>query len=268
METLPPDEDETMEKNNLRSSAIILTSKKKLSIVENHKYYRKRSSSMTLKCPLNFVPKLKPIQTTICPSPINLNGNSPPKQSEIQNTSISTSSFDSQNDFNLKTIKNIYFKKIKPKKSFKILNIVEETYPASDCEDSPKNILINTYSDATKSDEEENNKFTGNKSRRNVKMMREKMTKIKNYFIINENTRDDSDFDDRFKRKRLYQYNKNGRASFIINNNRKNKNMSLNSLNPNKNRTKSFNVKQRYVPTILGFLEKKSSYSSLNSNGK
>ena len=265
MEVLSSDED--VEKNNLRSSAIILTSKKKLSIEENHKYYRKRSSSMTLKYPLNFVPKLKPIQTTICPSPINLNRKSPPQQPEIQNTSISTSSFDSQNDFNLKTIKNIYFKK-KPKKSFKILNIEEETYPVSDCEDNPKNILINTYSDATKSEEEEDNKFTGNKSRRNVKVMREEMTKIKKYFIINENTRDDSDIEDRFKGKRLYQYNKNVRASYLINNNRKNKNMSLNPLNPNKNRTKSFNVKQRYVSTILGFLEKRTSHSSLNSNGK
>ena len=35
-----------------------------------------------------------------------------------------------------------------------------------------------------------------------------------------------------------------------------------------KYRTKSFNIKQRYVPTILGFLEKNNSANSLNSTGK
>ena len=42
----------------------------------------------------------------------------------------------------------------------------------------------------------------------------------------------------------------------------------LNPLKKIKYRTKSFNIKQRYVSTILGFLEENSSTNSLNSNGK
>ena len=42
----------------------------------------------------------------------------------------------------------------------------------------------------------------------------------------------------------------------------------LTNLDSIKNRTRSFNIKQRYVSTILGFLEKNNSTNSLNSNGK
>ena len=264
MENLSPDEKDKM-MANLRCSAIISTKKNKLSIEENKKYYRKRSSSVTLKIPINFVPKLKPIPTIICPSPINLNQKSPPQPPEIQNITVSTASFDSQNDLN-----HINSKRKKQKKSFKILNIEEEIYPVSDCEDNSKNIIIHTDSDTSKSDDEEeeetNHKY--NKYLHNIKMMREKMTKIKNSSVGNDNLFDDSDIEERFKRKRLFQNKNSGRASHLINKVRKNKNMILNPLNPIKNRTKSFNIKQRYVPTILGFLEKNTSYSSLNSNGK
>ena len=61
---------------------------------------RKRCSSASINLPKNFVPKLKPIIAKICPSPIILNEKSPPKiTQEIQNTTMSTSSFDSKHEF-------------------------------------------------------------------------------------------------------------------------------------------------------------------------
>ena len=49
---------------------------------------------------------------------------------------------------------------------------------------------------------------------------------------------------------------------------RKNKNLSEKNLDSIKNRTRSFNIRQRYVSTILGFLEQNNGKISLNSNGK
>ena len=102
-------EDDLMETLNLHSSVNIFSNKNTLSLEgaeeEKRLKYRKRSSSMSLlKVPKNFVPKLKPIQTILCPSPINLNQKAPiVPPPEIQNTTISTASFDSQNDLNLRS---------------------------------------------------------------------------------------------------------------------------------------------------------------------
>lgn len=270
MEKISLEEEEEMPRTNLHSSINFFTKKNKLSFEDDKKCYRKRSSSMSLNFPKNFVPKLKPIKSIICPSPIKLNEKSPPQllENQNQNTSISTTSFDSQNDFSLKPIKYIYSRK-KPKKSFKILNIEEETYAVSDCEDNSKKIIIHTDSDTSKSEEEDNNRFLSSKNTfvHNIKLMRVKMTKLRKSFNLNESLFDDSDIENYFKKKRFNEY-KGLRSSVFINKIRKNKNMFLNPLKPFKYRTKSFNIKQSYVSTILGFLEKNNSTNSLNSNGK
>ena len=263
-------DDEQIEKSNLRSSVNVFHVSNKLYCEEEKRNsFRKRSSSMSLfSIPQNFVPKLKPIKTIICPSPINLNQKSTlPAPPEIQNTTISTSSFDSQNDLNLKPIKFICSKNKNQKKFSKIINIEEEAYAMSDYEDNAKNTQNQeSESDTSKSDEEkDNNKINFNKINfnNNINLMREKMKKIKNNFISNENLFDDSNIGE----KRLSIYKDLYQPNFI-NKDRKNKNMILNPLKKIKYRTKSFNIRQRYVPTILGFLEKSKSTHSLNSNGK
>lgn len=269
-------EEELMDTLNLHSSVNFFTNKNKLSLEggeeEKRLKYRKRSSSMSLlKIPKNFVPKLKPIQTIICPSPINLNQKAPIiPVPEIQRTTISTASFDSQNDLNLKPIRCIYSRKKKQKKSFKFLNIEEETYAISDNEDNSKNIYkLYSDSDTSKSEEEDNNLTNYKKINflNNINLMREKMTKIKRNSKYNDNLFDDSNIDNHYLVKSLGQYKNLCHPKNIIKE-RKNHNMNLNRLRSMKIRTKSFNIKQRYVPTILGFLEKSSSANSLNSNDK
>lgn len=269
-------EEELMDTLNLHSSVNFFTNKNKLSLEggeeEKRLKYRKRSSSMSLlKIPKNFVPKLKPIQTIICPSPINLNQKAPIiPVPEIQRTTISTASFDSQNDLNLKPIRCIYSRKKKQKKSFKFLNIEEETYAISDNEDNSKNIYkLYSDSDTSKSEEEDNNLTNYKKINflNNINLMREKMTKIKRNSKYNDNLFDDSNIDSHYLVKSLGQYKNLCHPKNIIKE-RKNHNMNLNRLRSMKIRTKSFNIKQRYVPTILGFLEKSSSANSLNSNDK
>ena len=269
-------EEELMDTLNLHSSVKFFINKNKLSLEggeeEKRMKYRKRSSSMSLlKIPKNFVPKLKPIQTIICPSPINLNQKAPiVPVPEIQLTTISTASFDSQNDLNLKPIRCIYSRKKKQKRSFNFLNIEEETYAMSDNEDNSKNIY-NLYSDSdTSKSEEEDNNITNYKKinfLNNINLMREKMTKIKRNSKYNDNLFDDSNIDNHYLVKNLGQYKNLCHPKNIIKE-RKNHYMNLNRLRSMKIRRKSFNIKQRYVPTILGFLEKSSSANSLNSNDK
>ena len=158
-----------------------------------------------------LVPQLKPIKTIICPSPINLNQKCPSKPPllETQNTTISTSSFDSQNDYNLNPIRYIYSRRKIPKKSSKILNIEEEVYPISDCENnSKKGPFLHSDSDTSRSEEEndiirnKNNKIV-NKKYQNINIMRKKMEKIRKAYLFRDNLLDDSEIGNRFKMKIL-----------------------------------------------------------------
>lgn len=99
---------------------------------------------MSLNLPKDFVPKLKPIQTVICPSPINLNQKSPPAVPEkIVNMGIPCSKFYPPKDVNLKPIKCIYLRRRNKKRSSKIIEEeTHETEAISDCEDKPKNLII------------------------------------------------------------------------------------------------------------------------------
>ena len=237
---------------------------------ENDSSWRIRSCSMSLNLPKKFVPKLKHIKTALCPSPINLTRNIP--ITEEQNTSSSTYN-ESQKDLSLKQSKYLYSNKAK-KKSFKIMNIEEETRECeamSDNEDKSKKVNI-LYSD---SDTSENDDWGGEKmSGRggvvggivdNIKIIRQKMMRIRNNSICNESIIDDSNIDSRLRLSR-YRYI---RAQKFIDKIKKNKNMNLNPIEiANKYRTKSFSANQNYVSTILGFLERSHSSLSLNSNEK
>ena len=270
MENQASDDDEQIETSFLHSSVNVFRKTNKISIGEENKSLKKRSSSMLLNSK-NFVPRLKPIKTVICPSPINLNQKSPRPIPENLNT-ISTSSFDSQNELNLKPIRYIYSRrKNYQKKSFKFLNIEEETYAISDCEDNSKNLgMIHSDSSSSKSEEENETKTKFNKNKniyksKNINLMRKKMEQIKKSFV-SDNLNDDSTIAHHAIKKTLGDYKNIGKQNFISKI-RENKNFNLN-LEKIKYRTKSFNIKQRYVSTILGFLEKNGSTNSLNSNGK
>ena len=258
MEKQQSNKEEQMERS-LHNSVNVFRNNKNISIDD---YTEKRSSSMLLNSSINFVPKLKPIKAIISPSPINLNRKSPDKPVPEINTTMSTSSFDSQNESNLKIIKNIYSRKYHPKKSFKFLNIEEETYAMSDYANS----------DASKSDDESDinlNKHNINNKIgyffNNIKIMRKSMAKIRKSFVNKENLLDDSKIENHFVGKRFNHF-KNLNQQNFINTIRKKK--ILNPLKKIKYRTKSFSIKRGYVSTILGFLEKNNSTNSLNSNGK
>ena len=271
MEKQSLNKEEQMERPLHCSVNIFRRQNNNLSIEENKDSLKKRSSSM-LNLSINFVPKLKPIKANIDPSPINLNQKYPPMiVPEMQNTTISTSSFDSQNESNLKSIKYIYSRRYHPKKSFKFLNIEEETYAISDCENtSKKGLIIYSDSDSSKGDDESDNNNNLNKYNKiddffnNIKIMRKKMAKIRKSFN-NQNLLDDSNIDNHFVGKRFNHF-KNINQDNLINIIKKKK--LLNPLKKIKYRTKSFSIEQRYVSTILGFLEKNSRTNSLNSNGK
>lgn len=249
---------------NLHSSVNNLIRKDNLSFSdEKELLQRNRSCSVTMNFPKNFVPKLKPIKTGLCPSPISLCLNC-----EIQNSSTSTIN-ESQNDLNSMQAKYLNSKK----KSFKIINIEEETIEfeaMSDNEDKCKK-RDNLYSDLDSS--ENNDSVEDNKNEKgggesgvvhNIKIIRQKMMKIRKSSKYNDSLNDDSNIDNSY---RLNKY-KNICAQKFIDKIKGNKNMNLLPLESNKCRTKSFNPKQRYIPTILGFLEKSKSSLSLNSNGK
>ena len=265
MRNLPQDEEEKNDLGILAISAQNLTKKNKLEIEKDQIYNKKRSSSSSSKFPNNFVPKLKPIKANICPSPINLNKKSNPLPAEKQNLVFSTESLDSQNKFNLNPINYICTTKKIIKKSIKFLNIEEETHAISDHEDNSKQIIILTDSDTSQSEEDEKNKKI---KKRNIKMMREQMKKIKNNFIINDNLNDDFKIENTFRGHILFPYDNIGRRTTNFHNISKKKRLIESPLKKIKYRPKSLNNKQRYVPTILGYLENSSSRNSLNSNEK
>ena len=257
MNNLSSDEDEYIDKP-LRSSVNFSHASRLLSYEEEKKEYRKRSSSMSLNLPKDFVPKLKPIQTVICPSPINLNQKSPPAIPEkIVNMGNACSKFYPPKDVNLKPIKCIYLRRRNKKRSSKIIEEeTHETEAISDCEDKPKKLNL-IFSDSDDSINGDNDDLSKRKIK-NIKILREKMMLIRKKYIYNDNIFDDSNIG---KNYRIYQ------SSNICLNKRINKN-NLDKIRAIKYRTKSFNIKQRYVRTILGFLEKNNSANSLNSTGK
>ena len=90
--------------------------KNTLIMILDQKINKKRSSSAQVNSSKNFAPRLKPVKAKLCPSPILLNEKSPPKyKQEVQNTTISTSSFDSRNEY----------KKIRIKKKFILYQILK-----------------------------------------------------------------------------------------------------------------------------------------------
>ena len=274
MENKSPNDEDIIDIKIMHSSVNYFRKKNVLSLEKNKKGFKKRSSSMLLKN--NFVPKLRPIKANICPSPINLNQKSPPQVSnEVQNLTISTASFDSQNDLNSKPIKILYSKRKKSKKSFKIINIEEEALAISDYEDNSKNESKNQYQSDSSSDEAFDNdkdniktKFKKIKNNtKNINIMRKKMIEIKKHFSFNSSLLDDSEINKRNKGKSLNQYKNIGQKNYI-NKERKNNYISRNPLGMMKYRTKSFHVNTNFVTSILGFLEKNNSANSLKSNGK
>ena len=102
----------------------------------------------------------------------------------------------------------------------------------------------------------------------NINIIRKNMTKIKKKFISNkDNLYDDSNIDNNFVRKRLNHFKDNEQENYI-NKIRKKKFLNLSFIKKIKYRTKSFNIKQRNVSTIIDFLEKKNRNNSLNPNKK
>ena len=219
---------------------------------------KKRSSSASINLPINFVPKLKPIKAKYNPSPIILNEKPPPKKiNEEQNRTISTCSFDSKNEIKL-------IRKLKEKKSFKLIDEKIQVY--SDFEEENKNKKnVDMDSDSSKNDEDIKNniKLRSKPKLINIERMRLKMTKIRKNFV-NENILDDSNIRKSFIDK---TFKKIKNINIIMKKIRNNKKRDLYSLNIIKSRNKSFNAKNNYIPTILGFLERNKSDICLKSKG-
>ena len=267
------EEEQKLERTMMHSSVNIFKKRNTMILKEEAKNILKRSSSVLLTIPSNFVPKLKPIQDNICPSPIILDQKCPPELPE--NNEIEK--MDLFPPFNLhvneKPIKTIYSKKT-ILKNVKIINIEEENHETeaiSDGEDrSLKITLFNSSSSSDNSKNLENNdeeKFQKEINLlKNIKTIREKMTIIRKY-SIRENVLDDSNIDNSYTKSKFSE-NKNIYQQKFISKVRKNKNMYDNPLKFNKNRTKSIEIQPRYVSTILGFLEKNKSSNSFKSNDK
>ena len=217
---------------------------------------RKRCSSAAIKIPKNFAPKLRPKKSFICPSPIFLDEKPPPKLiQEIQNTSLSTLSFESKNEN----------KKIRIKLKVSIKNINEKVYANSDNEDNNKKEKNDSETDSSKSEEINSNqiKLRSVKKRYDIKSMRGRMAMIRKNSLKENVAKDDISIG-KFLTKNDIDIFRKIQKKFITKF-RTNKNMSVYPLNSAKYRNKSHSV--RY-PTILGFLERNKSTVSLNSVGK
>lgn len=265
MEDHPLDEEEKSEVKKFHCSVNFFHKKNNLSIEEDKKIYRKRSSSISINVSKNYAPKIKPKKTVLCPSPIKLYETDiygfPP---ETQNTTISTISLDSQNDFSLKNITKINYRKKKPQKPLNVLNIEEEICSISDYGENSKKAPSCSDSETSDSfdDKLDNNKNNNKISiLDNINLVREKMAKIKRKIFSNDNLYDDLDIKNCFTGESINKYN-------IISKIRKNKILISKPFKMIKYKTKSFSIQQRYVSTILGFLEKIKSTNSLNLNGK
>ena len=226
---------------------------------------RRRSSSALVNLPKNFVPKLHPKKTKLCPSPIKLNEKPPPKKfkEELNITTISTSSFDSKNDFKIAKLRK------KVKNSFKLIN--EKVYAISDYEEIDKKEKENTFDSDTNSSKKVDNSKNINLRNihkiNNMKETRAEMMRIrKESNNDNANAIDDSNLRKQWKEK-SYNIFKKIKLNFVTNF-RTNKSMSLYPLDSIKLRNKSHSNTSRCIPTILGFLERNKSSLSLKSMGK
>jgi hypothetical protein len=226
---------------------------------------RRRSSSALVNLPKNFVPKLHPKKTKLNPSPIKLNEKPPPKKfkEELNITTISTSSFDSKNDFKIVKLRK------KVKNSFKLIN--EKVYAISDYEEIDKKEKENTFDSDTNSSKKVDNSKNINLRNihkiNNMKETRAEMMRIrKESNNDNANAIDDSNLRKQWKEK-SYNIFKKIKLNFVTNF-RTNKSMSLYPLDSIKLRNKSHSNTSRCIPTILGFLERNKSSLSLKSMGK
>ena len=226
---------------------------------------RRRSSSALVNLPKNFVPKLHPKKTKLCPSPIKLNEKPPPKKfkEELNITTISTSSFDSKNDFKIAKLRK------KVKNSFKLIN--EKVYAISDYEEIDKKEKENTFDSDTNSSKKVDNSKNINLRNihkiNNMKETRAEMMRIrKESNNDNANAIDDSNLRKQWKEK-SYNIFKKIKLNFVTKF-RTNKSMSLYPLDSIKLRNKSHSNTSRCIPTILGFLERNKSSLSLKSMGK
>jgi hypothetical protein len=226
---------------------------------------RRRSSSALVNLPKNFVPKLHPKKTKLCPSPIKLNEKPPPKKfkEELNITTISTSSFDSKNDFKIVKLRK------KVKNSFKLIN--EKVYAISDYEEIDKKEKENTFDSDTNSSKKVDNSKNINLRNihkiNNMKETRAEMMRIrKESNNDNANAIDDSNLRKQWKEK-SYNIFKKIKLNFVTNF-RTNKSMSSYPLDSIKLRNKSHSNTSRCIPTILGFLERNKSSLSLKSVGK
>jgi hypothetical protein len=212
-----------------------------LSVEKEKKVKRRRSSSIKLK---NLVPKLKPINTVLCPSPIELNQkvpHPPPVLLRTQFALLSTISYYPED----KLLKNECEEK-KTKKSLKIMNIEEDKCSISDYGDSSKKIPV-ACSDSEVPDNENKNDENKNKFSivQNINRMRAKMAQIKRKIFFNDKIFDDLDikFCQNFMKKTI----------------------SSKSLKMINYKTKRFSLQKNYVSTILGFLENNKSVNSSNT---
>lgn len=80
--------------------------------------------------------------------------------------------------------------------------------------------------------------------------------------ISNEKLFDDSNIYNRNAKNSLYQYNNAYNKKFIESMRRK-KNMILHPISSTEFKRKSLNINKKYIPTILGFLEKRNDSSNL-----
>ena len=226
---------------------------------------RRRSSSALVNLPKNFVPKLHPKKTKLCPSPIKLNEKPPPKKfkEELNITTISTSSIDSKNDFKIAKLRK------KVKNSFKLIN--EKVYAISDYEEIDKKekekISDSDTNSSKKVENSKNIKLRNTHKINNMKETRAEMMRIrKESNNDNANAIDDSNLRKQWKEK-SYNIFKKIQLNFVTKF-RTNKNMNLYPLDSIKLRNKSHSSTSRCIPTILGFLERNKSSLSLKSMGK
>jgi len=215
---------------------------------------KKRISSGQLRIPQEFVPKIKPINADIEPSPINMS---------LKSSKASNLAKEGTEIFNMNIIKkkNIYIiPNLYKKKKLEPIS-TEIDYISENEENVIKISLISSNSDSA--DEQENIKKNPNNSKNNVFNTRIKLKKIKENFLNKTHILDDSNIEEE-KRKDICC----GSQKLSLKK-RKNKFLkNLDEITITKCRTKSVVYKPKYVTTILGFLQRNKSEQNLMKKDK
>ena len=197
---------------------------------------RKRSATIANPLLTKFIPKLKPVDTELCPSPINLVTN---EEKKLNDNFILRRSRKSSKKL------SVQFNKIQEELYENIISSGDEKFN----EDSSP--IYSQSSDNEKIPEEKNKNINKDKDKNNINNIRKKMKKIRSEIKLNK-FNDDSTISDSSNRKNFEEDLISGNTENYMD---KLKIEKIKECLHYRNKSISFKDMTNFRPPILGFLE-------------